>query len=189
MIRQNEEGSSLLSEVLDKKIAKSYRKKDLRRTLLEIGITAFIVYVLFGVILGIAIIQGSSMEPALKEGDIALFQRMGSNYKKGDVVILHNAVTTDYVKRVIATEGDTISIDDEDGSVILNGKKVKETYIYAETHVVKGGIEFPLTIPKGSVFLLGDNREVSNDSREFGLVAKQQIAGRVIFTIRTRKKL
>lgn len=177
------------SEVLESKIARSSKKRDWKILVRDLVITVTAVYLLFGVIFGISFVKGDSMEPNLRSGDLALFLRIGKSYQAGDVVIMHNTATNDYIKRVVAVEGDKISIDDGSGTLMINGEKVEEAHIYSGTYTRTGGVTFPLTVSQDSVFLLGDNREVSKDSREFGIVRKDQIAGKVLLVNRRKSKL
>ena len=185
--REGEEQSP--AEVLARKITKSAKKREWSVLLRDLFLTMAAVYLLFGVNFGISCVKGNSMEPNLRSGDMALFLRVGKNYRAGDVVIMHNTATNDYIKRVAAVEGDRVSIDNGSGVLMVNNKRVQEDDIYSETYTRPEGIEFPLTVSKDNVFLLGDNREVSKDSREFGVVRTEQIAGKVLIIIRTQSKL
>lgn len=177
------------ADILERKIRKSNRRRDWRKLAVDLLVTIAAVYLIFGVVLGISIIQGDSMEPNLRSGDVALFFRMTSKYQKGDIVIMHTETVDEYVKRVVAVEGDRVSIDDTNGEVLVNGKALQEAHIYTETYTREKGIIFPLTVPEGKIFVLGDNREISKDSREFGVVSLDEIAGRVFFTFRTGKDI
>lgn len=177
------------ADVLNRKMKKSNRRRDLKKLVIDLLFTVFAVYILFGVVFGISIIQGDSMEPNLRSGDVACYIRLGSRYKKGDIVIMHTETVDEYVKRVIAVAGDEVTIDDADGEVLVNGQALKEPHIYSETYTREKGILFPLTVPSGKVFVLGDNREISKDSREFGVVSSREIAGKVFFTFRTGKDI
>ncbi|HCS75735.1 MAG TPA: signal peptidase I [Clostridiales bacterium] len=176
--------SNDVSHILEKKLKKSAHQRAVIELFRDLVITIISVYLLFGVVFGISVVRGISMEPNLHSGDIAVFCRLTSSYEAGDIVIIHNTATKDYVKRVIAVEGDKVEINNQDGKLIVNGKQVKESRIYSETHTRTDRIRFPLVVGTGSVFILGDNREVSKDSREFGVVTEAQIAGRLLFLFR-----
>lgn len=177
------------ADILERKIRKSNRCRDWRKLVVDLFLTTAAVYLIFGVVFGISIIQGDSMEPNLRSGDVTLFLRITSKYKRGDIVIMHTETVDEYVKRVVAVAGDHVSIDDTTGEVLVNGKALEEAHIYTETYTREKGIIFPLTVPEGRIFVLGDNREISKDSREFGVVSLDEIAGRVIFTLRTGKDI
>jgi len=84
------------------------------------------------------------------------------------------------LKRVIALEGDIIDI--REGYVYLNGKKLEEDYVNNHTYP-RYGLSYPVEVPQGKVFVLGDNREYSLDSRDFGFIDLEQIKGKVVFRV------
>lgn len=124
-------------------------------------------------------IYGDSMEPTLKSGDVVLAHRVGG-IERGDLVAfwLNNRIL---VKRVMGVPGDWVDID-EDGVVSVNGEALDESYL-ADGALSKGtvNISLPYQVPDGRYFVMGDNREVSLDSRvsEVGCVPRDQIAGRL----------
>ncbi len=85
----------------------------------------------------------------------------------------------DYVKRVVALPGDTVDLIN--GQVYLNGEMIYEPFAKGSTY--KQSIDFPITVPAGKVFVLGDNRSISRDSRQIGLIEFNRIKGRAIFRI------
>jgi signal peptidase I len=91
------------------------------------------------------------------------------------------------VKRIIGLPGDTINI--EDGNVYVNGQKIIENYIEDKTYPRTGFVEFPIDVQKGQVFVLGDNRDVSRDSRNFGCIPYNSIEGKVVFKIYPLSKI
>ena len=104
-----------------------------------------------------------------------------TRYERGEIVVISRADDDPLVKRVVAVAGDTI--DFRDGSVYLNGILLDEPYIDQETYDVSPGPpDFPLTVPRGYVFVMGDNRGNSLDSRsyEVGLVATHRILGKLL---------
>ena len=136
------------------------------------------------------IVKESSMEPNFYANDYLFISKMAYKFdktpKKGDVIVFHSNLTTDtgkkklLIKRVIGLPGDTIDI--KDGKVYINGKTDKQSYTMSgET---SGSID-GLTVPKGKLFCMGDNRDVSIDSRypEVGFVSESKVVGRVVFRI------
>ena len=93
-------------------------------------------------------------------------------------------MTEPIVKRVIATEGQTVDIDFASGSVYVDGELLEEDYINEPTYVEEG-TEFPLTVPGGSIFVMGDNRNHSSDSRssDLGTVDTRYVIGRAVFLL------
>lgn len=126
-------------------------------------------------------IYGKSMKGTLESGDIVLAVK-SNRFKTGDVVAFYynNNIL---VKRVIAESGDWVNIT-KDGTVYVNDKKINEPYIenkaYGETN-----IKFPYQVPENRIFVLGDNRKVSIDSRNtsVGAVSDEQLVGKLIFRI------
>jgi signal peptidase I len=109
------------------------------------------------------------------------------DYKYGDIVILRKDGALGHdpiVKRVIATGGQTVDIDFFSGSVYVDGQLLDEDYINELTFTEKG-TEFPLTVPEGSIFVMGDNRNASSDSRDsrLGTVDNRYVIGRAVLIV------
>lgn len=127
-------------------------------------------------------LMGSSMEPTMGDGEIVLMNRfaaMQGHYEKGDIVMFHYFDADGdktVVKRIIATEGDTIRILEE--GVEVNGNMIEEAYASGETH---GLVD--MTVPAGTVFVMGDNRETSFDSRNMGAIPCEDLKGKVFFRV------
>ena len=132
-------------------------------------------------------VSGSSMFPTLHDGDKMLVSNLLYKPKAGDVVVFK---TDNYdpdralVKRVIATEGEEISIDFDRGIVYINGLPVEEDYI-AELTKTKLDFIGPQTVPEGCMFVMGDNRNASTDSRkkEIGMVDSRMLLGRAYYVL------
>ena len=132
-------------------------------------------------------VDGHSMVPTLQNADRLLVANpfFYHHYKYGDNVNVHKGAFADgrpIVKRVIATGGQTVNIDFNTGTVTVDGKALKESYINELTRTPEG-TKFPLRVPKESVFVMGDNRNNSNDSRnpQLGTVDTRYIIGRAFF--------
>ena len=143
--------------------------------------------VAFNLVVRLSVVDGQSMDPTLEHGELMLVWSLGYSPKQGDVVIL-NKTTADFldeqaiVKRVIALEGQTVDIDYGAGVVFVDGEALEEDYIYTPTYLSEG-MEFPLVIDEGCVFLMGDNRGDSRDSRapEIGQVDTREVLGQAVF--------
>jgi signal peptidase I len=137
-------------------------------------------------------VVGPSMENTLIENDRLIFTDIGYTPKYGDIVIVDSEGLGKFiVKRVIATEGQTIDINFTSGAVTVDGVVLDESYISSDTLNEEGGHSYPVTIPAGSVFVMGDNRLHSTDSRSarVGFVDVDDIYGKVIFRFYPFSKL
>jgi len=126
-------------------------------------------------------IYGSSMAPAMENGQIVLAIRE-SNYKQGDIVAFYYGNKL-LLKRVIAGPEDIVDVK-ENGDVYINGEILDEPYV-SEKALGDSDMEYPLRVTEEHWFLMGDNRKVSIDSRDsqIGCVSQEQIAGKVILRI------
>ena len=128
------------------------------------------------------------MVPTLQDGDrlLVLNAMLDNDYEYGDIVVLRKDTFLEepIVKRVIATEGQTVDIDFTAGAVYVDGQLLEEDDIRQPTYLEEG-LEFPVTVPEGCVFVMGDNRNDSDDSRdpELGPVDTRQILGRAVFLL------
>ena len=150
------------------------------------SVLAVVVIFTFGIrLIGV---EGHSMVPTLQEGDRLLVANpmFYDDFKYGDIVVLtkESFLSEPIVKRVIAVGGQTVDIDFDSGSVYVDGMLLKEDYINELTFTTDG-TEFPVTVPEGSVFVMGDNRNHSNDSRDvkLGTVDTRHMIGTAVAVI------
>ena len=141
----------------------------------------------FLLVLRVVVVSGPSMNATLVHGDYLLLINniWYSEPKQGDIIVAAKDSFKNgepIIKRVIATEGQWVDIDFELGIVYVNGTALEEPYTNTPTNMYEG-IDFPLQVDKGCVFVLGDNRNASKDSRsvEIGLIDTREILGKVIF--------
>ena len=134
-------------------------------------------------------VDGHSMLNTLQHGDRLMVVNpiFYHDYKYGDIVILRKTGVFDnepIVKRVIATGGQTVDIDFGEGVVYVDGEALEEDYIREPTYTAEG-TEFPLTVPEGSIFVMGDNRNGSSDSRDYrlGTVDTRYVIGKAAFLL------
>ena len=127
-------------------------------------------------------VSGESMEAAFEDGDMLLFQNLSRKYEQGDIIVFEHDGQM-LVKRIIASAGDVVSID-ETGRVSVNGSELTEDYV-EEASLGTCDITFPYTVPEDGYFVMGDHRSVSLDSRTqlIGCVSSQDIAGKYLFRI------
>ncbi len=135
----------------------------------------------------VAVVGGTSMDHTLKSGDIVLVTKLDRKPADGDIVMVSHGETYNepIIKRVIATEGQTLELDYDNDQVKVDGVVLSEPYLYNETALgsYTADYEIPSTIPEGKVFVMGDNRMYSLDSRnsKIGLIDAENITGKVIF--------
>ncbi len=131
-------------------------------------------------------VSGSSMMNTLFHADRLVIKKWYYEPQDGDIVVIRKGQNLDkpIIKRVIATEGQTLKIDYESGEIIVNGKTLSEPYI-KEPMITKGDIEVPVIIPKGYCYVMGDNRNDSWDSRfaVVGLIRNEDVIGKAVFRI------
>ena len=157
--------------------------RELLALVLKFAVCAVLLVILFGYVFGIMRNLSLNMQPAFQDGDLVLYYRIVRKYPAGEVVVIHYE-GQEMLSRVAAVAGDTVDIT-EDG-LVINGSLVQEPGILGETTLFKEGVTFPLTVPPGMVFVLGDNREYAVDSRIFGCIDIKAIDGRVIGLFRRR---
>ncbi len=152
--------------------------------LLKIAFAAMFLLLVFTTIYGLEVTKDDSMKPSIREGDIVLYYRLDKDYMARDLVLVKEGKDR-YVRRVIACEGDKVDMN-EDG-ILINGYAQQEDYIYTDTEAMVDGIEYPLTITNGQVFVMGDDRPTSRDSRLYGPVdIKSATKGKVLIVIKRR---
>ena len=146
-----------------------------------------VLMVLFVLLFRIVVVSGSSMYDTLWSGDylLVLSRAVCGELECGDIIVASKDSFNDgepIIKRVIATEGQTVDIDFEAGVVYVDGAALDEPYTYTATNVEEG-MEFPLTVEDGCVFAMGDNRNRSRDSRapEIGQIDQREILGQAVY--------
>ena len=147
--------------------------------------TAVIILILlFSLVLRPAAVIGNSMLPNFSGGDRVACVYSFSGYERGDVIIISHATRKDesIIKRVIAVGGDTVDIDFYKGTVSVNGQVLDEPYVSTPTNL-SYDMTFPVTVPEGKLFVLGDNRNDSLDSRstDIGFINENKVLGKVVF--------
>ncbi len=144
------------------------------------------VVLIFTFFLRTAQVSGKSMLDTLQDQDRLMISRFFYTPRRGDIVVITkpNLDNEPLIKRIVATGGQTVDIDFEYGIVYVDGKALDEPYIKEPTNL-KLDVQFPVTIPEGSIFVMGDNRNHSRDSRDSSIftVDERYILGKVILRI------
>ena len=155
--------------------------KTLRSTVYALITVAAIAVLVATLALPVLQIYGSSMTPSLEDGEIVVSIKTADFEKKDIVAFYYNNKIL--VKRVIATAGEWVELDKE-GNLYVNGELIDEPYI-KEKALGECDIEMPYQVPEGRVFVMGDHREVSIDSRSsvVGCVAEEQVVGKLVFRL------
>lgn len=152
----------------------------------DIVITAVITYLLLHVFFNIVIVEGPSMLPTIQDGSIIFVQCSFYHLSHGDIVVCKpENYGRRIVKRVIGMPGDVVDINFNTGDISINGTILHEPYIREMTHKDLGS-QFPMTIEAGRLFLLGDNRNESLDSRSpiIGQVRTEDVIGKYLLTLK-----
>lgn len=153
----------------------------LRNVLVWFLVTAAVLTLIVSYVFPVVRIYGSSMSSTLVDGDIVI-ARKTTDLKQNDICAFYSGNNV-LCKRVIGVGGDEISID-KDGTVFVNGKILDEPYLKNKS-LGDSDVEYPLTVPENSYFVLGDNRRTSVDSRNsvIGCVSSEQVVGKLLFCI------
>jgi signal peptidase I len=153
----------------------------IREVLITVGLALVIFFVLQTTIQS-SIVVGSSMEPGLQDGQRLIISKAAYHFEepgRGDIIIFHSPSNyqVDYIKRIIGLPGDTVEV--RGGSVFVNGKRLQEPYVKDPPHYNYG----PYTVKPDNYFVLGDNRNNSNDSHTNWTVPSESVIGKAWLSI------
>lgn len=154
----------------------------------SILMTAIIaVAFIFSFFFKISSVVGNSMNDTLHNADKVIITALDTKPKYGDIVVISqpNIFNEVIIKRVIATSGQEVIVDANKGYVSVDGKKLDEPYIKESYPRIQGNVDYPLTVPEGYVFVMGDNRNHSTDSRfsTIGLIDERYIMGKAFYKV------
>ena len=190
----NEEPAACgVTESAGKKPGRKEEKESWQESLmifLHDTITLFaVVMVVFVLLFRIVVVSGSSMYNTLWHNDylLVMSNALCGSYEPGDIIVASKESFNDgepIIKRVIATEGQTVDIDFGAGVVYVDGQALEEEYTYTPTNVSEG-VAFPLEVAEGSIFVMGDNRNRSRDSRypDIGLIDEREVLGKAVLLL------
>lgn len=171
-----------LKQELEREKRKGRLRKTIRSTIYTLLIVAAIAVLIATFLLRVYKVYGSSMTPTLSSGQIVVAVKT-KKYKPGDVIAMYYGNKL-LIKRCIAPAGKWVDID-EDGNVSVNNKALKEPYLVAKHYGRENNIEYPYQVPENSIFVMGDHRETSVDSRStsVGCIDLEGVEGKVFFCI------
>ena len=149
---------------------------------MRLAFLVVLLWILFGMVFGLAVMRDDDMSPRISAGDLMLFYRLEDTLRAEDVIIFEKE-GRQYTGRIVAVGGDTVEVT-EDARLMINGSYVAESNIYYSTPRYESEVAYPVTLGEGQVFVLCDYREGARDSRYFGPVEKTEIQGKVITVIR-----
>ncbi len=141
-----------------------------------------VVAVVYAFLFRVVTVSGDSMDRTLQHGDNLIMITRFYTAERGDIVVVERQGEEPLIKRVIALAGDTVRIDKETGTVYLNDQVLQEPYIRDGT-TPPFGLDKPYTVPDGCLFVMGDNRCWSLDSRELGAFSEEAVLGEVVYRI------
>lgn len=156
--------------------------RDAKSLLLRVVVLAALAWVLFTQVFVLTQASGNSMFPAIKDGDLLIGYAQQRTYAKNDVVLYTQGGKL-RVGRILARENDLVNLDDS-GTLVVNGSAQSGEILYPT--YAKDALEYPYTVPEGCVFILGDYRTQSEDSRDFGAVPLTELEAKVITLLRRR---
>ncbi len=139
-------------------------------------------YIVFTQVFLITRVTGNGMFPAVKDGDLAIAFRIQNDYLRNDVISYKNG-NKRYIGRIIGREGDVITIDDS-GTLLVNGTVQGGEILYPT--YTKEDLEYPYRVAEGAIFVLGDYRTQTEDSRDFGPIPINDVEGKLITILRRR---
>jgi signal peptidase I len=183
----NEENINVQVEAVEQETEEN-TKRTLSKTVVEfisiIATSIVAIMLIFTFAFRIVGVSGPSMMNTLINGDWLIVSAFITEPERGDIVIITqpNSFNEPIVKRVIAVGGDTIDIDFDKATVSINGKVINEPYLGSPTTNDEHAWQYPLTLKEGQVFVMGDNRQHSSDSRspDIGLIDENYILGQVL---------
>lgn len=172
--------------ILNEAIEQERHKRNWVQFIIEIMIVVIAVLLVFRIVIGMSQVSGDSMSPAFEEKDRVIYFRLAQTYEKGDVILFRTDSGEVLLKRIIASEGQSVYVDPKKKRAFIDGVQEESRWVYTDTEITDESVVYPVVMGEDSFFVMGDNRESSEDSRsaKIGQVSKKQIIGKVFFVMR-----
>lgn len=171
-------------KILNSRIEKLRNKERIYQLIKKTCLLLITLYIVFNYIFGLVKMNGIQMNPKITDGDLILYYRIPKEYNVEDLIIT-NINNKDYILRIVAIEGQTVDIT-ENGELLIDNHTLEEEIYYKTYKADDSNIIFPYKVEKDKVFLLGDFRTNTEDSRKFGTIEKSKLKGKIISILRNR---
>ena len=170
--------------IIAKKIQQLKTMINVRELAFKFIVILCVAYLIFTYCFGMLRMKGISMVPSISDGDLVVYYRLEKDYKSGDIVVFDNGTDT-HVLRIVATEGQSVDINGS-GDLMINGHVEEEQSYFKTKEAEDSEVKFPYIVEAGKIFVIGDYRKESKDSRIFGAIDKKEIKGKVLSILRTK---
>lgn len=170
------------AEIITRRRNRAIDRQGYISLVIRVVVLAFIGWILFSQVFLVMQASGNGMFPSVKDGDLIFGYRLQQNYAKEDV-ITYTVEGKKYIGRIVARESDVVTLD-ESGSLLVNGTAQSGEILYPT--YAGDELEYPYTVPEGHVFVLGDYRTQTEDSRYFGAIPMKDVKCKVITILRRR---
>lgn len=168
----------------DKEKKKKILLRNIKVLVIKIVFIIVLIYVMFFWIFGLTRIDDLAMHPTIASGDLLIYYRLDKDYHVGDVVTFKKNGKR-YILRILATQGETVSLN-ADNELINSGAQIEKETLFKDSIPESSSVKYPYKVEKGKVFVVGDYRLESDDSREFGAIDISIIDGKVISLLQTK---
>ena len=170
--------------IIARKIQQLKTMINIRELITKFILILCVVYIVFTYCFGMLRMKGISMVPSISDGDLVVYYRLEKEFRTGDIVVFDNGKDT-YVLRIVASEGQTVDINGS-GDLMINGHIEEDQSYFKTKEAEDSNIKFPYVVEKGKIFVIGDYRKESKDSRIFCAINKTEIKGKVLSILRTK---
>ena len=183
----------IINQVILMENKKSEQKTGVLKSIFDLLEDFVLIFGVFCIVLTFVVrqitVDGISMQPNYYDYERVLISGQPGKLSQGDVVVVVNAIARGpVIKRVVATQGQTVDFDENTGSVVVDGVPFDDSKYNIQPGITDPSIggsiipgKYPVTVPQGNVFVLGDNRQHSMDSRAFGVVDERNILGKALW--------